>query len=185
MSTNALSGSALSATAFYRPQSWESVPPPPEGWIELPSPGGFCDTFGPVHATRDADGGFAVGFRCTERHLNPSGYCHGAALAAFTDMQAYGIQHMVGYESAVVPTISMNIDFLSIVNAGDWVRGDLEVTRKTRNLVFAQMRCRVGDRPVMNARALFKVMAMGDLADTRYFDMIGPEIERRFAGIGR
>ncbi|WP_170161987.1 PaaI family thioesterase [Paracoccus siganidrum] len=170
---------------FSRPQVSDSALPAPEGWIELPSPGGFCDTFGPVHATRDGAGQFAVGFRCAERHLNPSGYCHGAALAAFTDMQAYGVQHLVGYESAVVPTISMNIDFLSIVRPGDWVRGDLEVTRKTRNLVFALMRCSVDDRPVMNARALFKVMAMQDLADTTYFDRVGPEIERRFAQIGR
>lgn len=175
----------MSAEAFYRPQSWESTYATPDGWIELPSPGGFCDTFGPVHATRDGPGSFAVGFRCTERHLNPSRYCHGAALGAFTDMQAYGVQHLVGYDAAVVPTISMNIDFLSIVKMGEWVRGDIEVTRKTRNLVFALMRCTVDDRPVMNARALFKVMAMTDLADTSYFDKIGPEIERRFAGIGR
>ncbi|RDD99662.1 PaaI family thioesterase (plasmid) [Paracoccus ferrooxidans] len=175
----------MPAELFPRPQVRESTLPAPEGWIELPSPGGFCDTFGPVHATRDGVGQFAVGFRCAERHLNPSRYCHGAALAAFTDMQAYGVQHLVGYAAAVVPTISMNIDFLSIVHLGDWVRGDIEVTRKTRNLVFAQMRCSVGDRPVMNARALFKVMAMDALADTTYFDRIGPEIERRFARIGR
>ncbi len=175
----------MSVEALYRPQSWESVHPPPEGWIELPSPGGFCDTFGPVHGTRRGKDAFAVGFRCTERHLNPSRYCHGAALAAFTDMQAYGVQHLVGYDRAVVPTITMNIDFLSIVNLGDWVRGDIEVTRKTRNLVFSMMRCTVADRPVMNARALFKVMAMQDLADTSYFDNVGPEIERRFTAIGR
>lgn len=175
----------MRAETFYERQSWENVSPAPDGWIELPSPGGFCDTFGPVYATRDSAQHFAVGFRCTERHLNPSRYCHGAALAAFTDMQAYGVQHLVGYEAAVVPTISMNIDFLSVVNLGDWVRGEIEVTRKTRNLVFALMRCFVDDRPVMNARALFKSMAMKDLGDTTYFDNIGPEIERRFAGIGR
>lgn len=175
----------MTLDAFHPLKAPESILPAPEGWIELPSPGGFCDTFGPVHATRDGPGQFAVGFRCAERHLNPSRYCHGAALAAFTDIQAYGVQHLVGYEAAVVPTISLNIDFLSIVQPGDWVRGDIEVPRKTRNLVFAQMRCSVDDRPVMNARALFKVMAMRDLADTSYFDRIGPEIERRFARIGR
>ncbi|MFT4149839.1 MAG: PaaI family thioesterase [Paracoccaceae bacterium] len=175
----------MSAEDFYRHQPWERSPEPPEGWVELPSPGGFNHTFGPVWGTRDGPGLFAVGFRCTERHLNPARYCHGGALAAFTDMQAYGIQHLVGYEAAVVPTISMNIDFLSIVNPGDWVRGDLEVTRKTRNLVFSLMRCSVGDRPVMNARAIFKVMAMADLADTSYFDNVGPEIERRLVAVGR
>lgn len=166
---------------FSRDPSWDDLPEAPQGWIELPSPGGFNHNFGPVHATRDQNGGFAVGFRCAERHLNPSGYCHGGALAAFTDMQAYGVQHMIGYEAAVVPTISMNIDFLSIVNAGDWVRGDLEVTRKTRNLVFSLMRCTVKDRPVMNARAIFKVMPMSMLKDTSYFDQVGPEIDRLFA----
>ncbi len=175
----------MRAETFYRPQSWENVAPAPQNWIELPSPGGFCDTFGAVYATRSGRDQFAVGFRCTERHLNPSGYCHGAALAAFADMQAYGVQHLVGYDVAVVPTISMNIDFLSVLKLGEWLRGEIEVTRKTRNLVFAMMRCFVDDRPVMNARALFKAMAMKDLADTSYFDKIGPEIERRFASIGR
>lgn len=173
----------MTVQASCDPHSAQSVLTAPDGWIELPSPGGFCDTFGPVHATRDGLGTFAVGFRCAERHLNPSRYCHGSALAAFSDMQAYGVQHLLGYDGAVVPTISMNIDFLSIVKPGDWVRGDIEVTRKTRNLVFALMRCSVDDRPVMNARALFKIMAMQDLADTSYFDMIGPEIERRFAAL--
>ena|GEM_PF-1067459 len=175
----------MSADDFYHPQPWEQRQAAPEGWIELPSPGGFNHTFGPVHATRDGPGTFAVGFRCTERHLNPSRYCHGAALAAFTDMQAYGIQHLVGYDAAVVPTISMNIDFLSMVYPGDWVCGDLEVTRRTRNLVFALMRCMVDERPVMNARALFKVMPMSELKDRSYFDAVGPEIERRFQAIGR
>lgn len=166
---------------FSRDPSWDALADPPGGWIELPSPGGFNHNFGPVYAIQNAEGGFAVGFRCTQRHLNPTGYCHGGALAAFTDMQAYGVQHMIGYSAAVVPTISMNIDFLSIVHEGDWVRGDLEVTRKTRNLVFSMMACTVDDRPVMNARAIFKVMPMSMLKDTSYFDEVGPEIDRRFA----
>lgn len=169
---------------FYSQQPWERPAEPPPGWFRLPAPEGFCHTFGPVYASRAEGGGLSVGFRCTERHLNPSGYCHGSALAAFSDMQAYGIQHMVGYERAVVPTVSMNLDFLSVVNLGDWVCGDLEVTRKTRNLVFSLMRCSVAGRPVFHARAIFKVMEMADLQDTSYFEMIGPEIERRLAEIG-
>ena len=166
---------------FYQRQEWERPPDPPPGWIELPAPGGFNFTFGPVFARRD-DRGIAVGFRCTERHLNPSGYCHGSALAAFSDMQAYGIQHLVGYAHAVVPTVTMNLDFISVVGLGDWVTGDLELTHETRHLVFALMRCRVGDRPVMDARAIFKKMEMSALADRSYFDSVGPEIERRLAG---
>src|SRR5690606_26336484 len=59
-----LEETAMSADDFYHPQPWEQRQAAPEGWIELPSPGGFNHTFGPVHATRDGPGTFAVGFRC-------------------------------------------------------------------------------------------------------------------------
>lgn len=168
---------------LYRRQPWERPADPPQDWIELPAPGGFNFTFGPVFARRDGDG-IAIGFRCTERHLNPSGFCHGAALSAFADMQAYGIQHMVGYARALVPTVTMTLDFLSVVRPGDWVEGALAIARRSGSLVFSDMRCRVDDRPVLNARAIFKLMEMGDLADPSYFTAIGPEIDRRFAGAG-
>lgn len=167
----------------YDRQPWERAADPPPGWARLPAPGGFNFTFGAVYVRRDG-AALSVGFRCTERHLNPSGYCHGSALAAFSDMMAYGIQHMVGYDSAVVPTVSMVLDFLAVVRLGDWVAGRCEVTRETRHLVFAEMRCAVDDRPVMNARAIFKKMAMADLADTGYFDAVGPEIARLLAEAG-
>lgn len=166
----------------YPTQAWERPADPPPGWVRLPAPGGFNFTFGAVFCRRDGDA-ISVGFRCTERHLNPAGYCHGSALAAFSDMMAYGVQHMVGYASAVVPTITMNLDFLAVVQAGDWVAGRCAVTRETRQMVFAEMRCMVGARPVMNARAIFKKMAMADLADTAYFDMVGPEIDRALAAL--
>lgn len=157
---------------LYDRQPWERACDPPPGWVALPAPGGFNFTFGAVFCRYDV-GIMSVGFRCTERHLNPSGYCHGSALAAFSDMMAYGIQHMVGYDHAVVPTITMNLDFLAVVRFGDWVHGRCEVTRQTRQLVFGELRCTVGEVPVMNARAIFKKMAMRDLADTSYFDSVG------------
>lgn len=173
----------MSNDAFYGQQPWERPADPPSDWIELPAPAGFNFTFGKVFAHRGPQG-ISVGFRCTERHVNTSGFCHGGALAAFSDMQPYGIQHMVGYAHAVVPTITMNIDFVSVVRLGDWVVGELEVTRETRGLVFGLMRCRVGDQPVMNARGIFKKMEIEAVGDPSYFRNVGPEIERRFAAIG-
>lgn len=129
---------------------------PPEGYVleELGAP--FSMHNGPVFTKRLADGDIWRGFRVLKRHCNGFGTLHGGMLMAFTD-------NLLGYVTgfaASAPTLTMrlNADFLGMVRPGQWVDGHGWVTRKTKEIVFAQAELLVGERKVFTADGVFAAM---------------------------
>ncbi|MBM3556959.1 MAG: PaaI family thioesterase [Alphaproteobacteria bacterium] len=55
-------------------------------------------------------------------------------------------------------TISLNTDFVSGAKPGDWIDGEAEITRKTRNLVFVSGRLSVEGKTVLNASGIWKIL---------------------------
>ena len=107
----------------------------PAGFSRLHLPGPFVDINGPLLA-RYTDGKFRIGVRLEERHCNAAGICHGGMHATFADLQiAIGIVVQADVQ-AFLPTINLSLDYVAPGRIGDWLEGETEVIRTTRNLAF-------------------------------------------------
>lgn len=125
----------------------------PSGWTPLDLEFGFARSFGQVGFRETGDQHLELGFRCSERHLNPLGLCHGGAIAAFADYAALGAQYAIGLSRIITPTVTLSVDFLHAILPGQWVAARVDIIRQTRKMCFTQMVARVDDTPVMSARA--------------------------------
>lgn len=131
--------------------------PPPAGFEPLPRMGGFVQTVGPL-LQRLHDGVYQLGFRVEPRHTNTMGICHGGMLATFCDMLLPLLAHHhpeVGRR--FVPTINLQLDYLSTVGLGAWVQGQGEVLRATRSVVFVQGLVTADGKPAVRASGIFKL----------------------------
>ena len=118
------------------------------------------DGIGPFFFTMDGERAHTA-FRTDERHSNAHDAIHGGILMTFADytlcMAANG-----GAEESVV-TISQNCEFAAPAFAGDILRGEGEVIRRGRSMVFVRAVLRREDESpqrgkvmVLNASAVVK-----------------------------
>ncbi len=129
--------------------------PPPEGFVRSTRRGPFSEHNGPLYHRED---GAAVvhGFRALKRHCNAYGIVHGGMLASFVDGL---LGHAVGAASnRPSVTIHLSLDYLSMARAGEWIEGEAGVTKLTRDIAFAEARLHAGDKAVLRASAVFKLM---------------------------
>lgn len=130
--------------------------PVPDGFIALPTTGGYNEVNGPYYARRIGDD-LCLGFRVEPRHTNPRGGCHGGMLMLLADVQLpLAARYQTDIDDAFLPTVNLTGDFLAAPNLGDWVQGRAEVVRVTRNLVFVQGVLSVDGNPVLRANGIFK-----------------------------
>ena len=121
----------------------------PDGFQRLRFPASaFVETNGPFYGRR-REGRFALGFRVEDRHCNAAGVCHGGMIATACDMLLTVGSNIQSGQSRFLPTISMTCDFLASAKNGEWVEGEVEVLRTTRNLLFASGTLRVGSEGVI------------------------------------
>jgi acyl-coenzyme A thioesterase PaaI-like protein len=105
---------------------------------------------------RDRDGRLEHAFFALKRHCNSLGIVHGGMLSTFMDgVLAGAVGRATGGPSV---TVHLSLDFLAMARAGEWLTGEARITRKTRDLVFAEGWARVGGRDVLRASGVFKPM---------------------------
>ena len=111
----------------------------PPGFRPLTKMGDFMVANGPLYLRHEGDV-VQVGFRVEQRHTNPFGNCHGGMLASFCDMLLPISIHRKSPEVGhrFLPTINLQIDYLTPTPLGAWVQGEAQVLRVTRTMVFAQ-----------------------------------------------
>jgi uncharacterized protein (TIGR00369 family) len=128
---------------------------PPPGFVLSERRGPFTQHNGPFYH-RPRQTGAEQGFLALKRHCNGFGIVHGGMLASFLDGL---LGHAASLESAApAVTIHLSLDYLSMARAGDWIQGVAAVTRSTRDMVFLDAHAFVGERDVVRATAIFKVM---------------------------
>jgi acyl-coenzyme A thioesterase PaaI-like protein len=131
---------------------YKGIPP---GYVALPG-AGFTEVNGPLYVCRTNEK-LNFGIRVEPRHANVMGTCHGAMLMLLADMQLpLAAHYQAGLDDRFLPTVNLTADFLASPAVGDWIWGETEVVRVTRNLVFTQGLFRVGDKPVLRANGIFK-----------------------------
>jgi uncharacterized protein (TIGR00369 family) len=132
---------------------------PPEGFRLIPAGGGFNILFGALYGCV-IENRLVLGFRVSPRHLNPHNTCHGGVLATFADMMAYAAQWEAGLLNTLTPTLSLSTDFLAPALLGQWIRGDTQLVKSTRTMLFTQSIVRAGETSVLRCNAIYKIGAL-------------------------
>ncbi|HEY9216962.1 MAG TPA: PaaI family thioesterase [Phenylobacterium sp.] len=128
---------------------------PPEGFLANSGRGPFSSANGPIY--HRLEGEFVQHcFFAEERHTNGMGLVHGGMLTAFLDGLLAGAVFRGAQRPAV--TIHLSVDFLHMVRAGEWVMGEAKLTRATADVAFAEGRAFVGERDLVRATGVFKLM---------------------------
>lgn len=142
--------------------------PPPAGFVPLDIPGDFIRVNGPLYirlprpaaadaASVDAQDGLALGLRVEGRHGNPQGVCHGGMLMTFADMVLGLVVSHSEPGMGMLPTVSMNSDFLAPAPMGSFLVGTGRLLRRTRRMAFADGLVRADDRPVLRFNGILKI----------------------------
>ena len=127
---------------------------PPDGFHPILPRVGFHMMMGQLYG-RMENGALVVAFRCSPRHMNNHGSCHGGMLASFADFSAYGLRLAADLPVTSVPTASLAVEYLRPVRQGDWVEARVELTRRGRRLLFCRITGTVDGTSVFTASGIF------------------------------
>ena len=116
----------------------------------------FADHIGPFYV-RDVAGGRQIGFQVMPHMCNPAGISHGGMLMSAMDMGLAFVLHAHLGGHRFTPTASMNFDFLTPGQLGDFLICEGECTRATKSTGFVSGRLIGKDGPVMTGSAIFKI----------------------------
>jgi uncharacterized protein (TIGR00369 family) len=140
--------SASDATASFDPAA--------HGWGAIVNHTAFGDLVGPIWKTEE-NGQPRFGFIVAPKHLNRAGNLHGGMLMTLADQSmAMTARAVTGARRHA--TIELNTQFVGGVRLGEFVEAHPEVVRATRSVVFMAVRMFVGDRIVLSANGIWKIL---------------------------
>ncbi len=148
----------------------------PAGFVALREPPGFVGVNGPLYIRyqRGIEGQpetnlVQMGFRVEARHCNPMGNLHGGMMATFGDMllAVSALRKNAVARRHFLPTISLQLDYLSPGRLGAWIQGEAQVLRATRSMVFMQGLVSADGEP---AARLSGVLKLGPTFKSMGFD---------------
>jgi uncharacterized protein (TIGR00369 family) len=130
----------------------------PPGFAPVGTGGAFGRAIGPLYVKQDP-GRAWLGFRVEPRHTNPMGICHGGMMASFCDMMLpVCAQHLdAALAQHVLPTVTLNMEYLAPTPLGAWVEGEGKVLRTTGTLAFLQGMVTANGKPVARASGVFRI----------------------------
>lgn len=127
----------------------------PDGFQPLQEAGGYIGLSGPFFWRREENGRYAYGFPSDDRHGNPNGVLHGAAILTFIDtVLGHAVATATDRKCA---TVALNSQFLSGVPTGSWVSGRADIRKLTKSLAFLDAEASVGEVLLLTATAIFRV----------------------------
>jgi uncharacterized protein (TIGR00369 family) len=125
------------------------------GWEEVKTVG-FGELTGPLWR-RGEGARLRFGFVVAPKHLNRAGNLHGAMLMTFAD-QAMAMTGREATGNKRHATMELNIQFIDTVHLGAFVEAQCEVVRTTRSVVFLHTKMYVGERVVVSANGIWKLI---------------------------
>ncbi|MBV9992022.1 MAG: PaaI family thioesterase [Alphaproteobacteria bacterium] len=128
----------------------------PEGAEDI-SNGGFNLFAGPFYRLPDDGEVRRFAFIVLEKHMNSAGGVHGGLLMTFADI-AMSRTSRLATQARSCATIALNCDFAGAGKQGELIEIRVRVTRKTRNLVFLSGDVFSGERPLMTATGLWRIL---------------------------
>jgi acyl-coenzyme A thioesterase PaaI-like protein len=133
--------------------------PIPADFKPITLPGGFEELVGPLYWRRDGDT-VRYGFRAEAKHANPNGVVHGGMLTTVIDhcLGSY-VWHAIGRKPCA--TVTLNCSFIAAGRPGDWIEASGAITRRGRSLVFVDGALTCGDKTLLTAKGVWKVLDGG------------------------
>lgn len=132
------------------------APDIPQGYSPVSRSSPLLELIGPVYS-RGAGLQLQIGLRAEQRHANGRGTVHGGIIATLADI---GMGYAMAFSSdppLPLITASMTLDYLGAVQVGEWVEVQLEHSKRGRQMAFATVSLRVGERVVARASGVFAV----------------------------
>jgi acyl-coenzyme A thioesterase 13 len=132
----------------------------PEGFAPLFRTSPFLDLLGPFFY-RPAEGGFVIGLRVDEKHVNARSTAHGGFLLTLADM-ALGYTAEASADPPIrLTTVNISADFVGEARIGDWVEAQVDIQRIGRRLVFANAFLVTRGKRITRASAVFARITAG------------------------
>lgn len=135
----------------------DTPPPVPDGYVPI-FPDGFNAYIGPILGKFDGPemGPHHFIFDVRPEHLNGGDMMHGGMLMALADvvLGSTVAQSIGGMGS----TIALNCDFLAGAQPGTRIEGEATISRKTNSVVFVSGRLFSGDKTLLTASGIWKVL---------------------------
>ncbi len=119
--------------------------------------GGFASLVGPLLARREGDS-WAYGFQSGPQHENRQGAVHGGMLMTFADHGVGAIAWEAGGRRKCV-TMQLDCQFLSAAIPGDFIECRGAAVRSAKSVIFMQGMLTVGERAVLSATGIWKVVS--------------------------
>lgn len=127
----------------------------PNGYEPFAADDGYIGHNGPYYTKELTDGSYSYGFKTDNRHGNPDGIIHGAALVGFVDTL---LGRLIAVETGrFCATVSLTTEFISGTPAGGWVEANAHLKRSTKNLAFASADVFFEDKLLLSATSVFKL----------------------------
>jgi uncharacterized protein (TIGR00369 family) len=128
----------------------------PEGYAPAWNEG-FNAYVGPFYGKVREDGSVHFFLDQRDEHMNGAGHTHGGLLMAFADA-VLGTAVNAAIDGAPSATMTLNADFIAAGSPGARLEGEAEVTRRTRSVVFVQGRVYAGDKTLLTATGIWKIL---------------------------
>mgnify|MGYP003385190910 CR=1 FL=1 len=127
----------------------------PEGFIPFENLPGHIELNGPYYWRPREDGSYDYGFLSDDRHANPVGVIHGAALLSFVDtLIGHTVRNTTQRHCA---TVTLNSEFIAAGPVGKWIEGKLDIKKITRSLVFVTVDVVTQGNILLSASSVFKL----------------------------
>ena len=120
---------------------------------------GFNSFVGPVTAL--GDGRFELAIE--PRHMNGADRLHGGMTMSLASIVLGEVAKAATGGAAIQP-LSLNCDFVAAGELGETVSAAAEVTRRTRTVIFLSAVLSVGERTLMTASGVYRIVAEEDAA---------------------
>lgn len=131
-----------------------NVPAPP-GYSALREIEGYVALSGPYFCAKNIKGDFTYGFQSDDRHGNPNGVLHGAAIVTFVDtILGHTVVATTGHRCA---TIALDSQFVAAIRTGQWIDGRTRIRKLTKTLAFLDAEASSGETLLLTATAIFRL----------------------------
>lgn len=118
---------------------------------------GFNLFAGPFYRLPDEGETRRFAFIVLEKHMNAAGTAHGGLLMTFADIAMSRTSRLATGASSC-STVSLSCDFAGPGRLGELIEIGVHVTRKTRTLVFLHGQITSGERVLMTATGLWRIV---------------------------
>ncbi len=119
---------------------------------------GFIKHIGGIQFKKVSDNSFEFHTKVQSFNLNSKGISHGGYIASILDSGMGTAAHEVLEKNQRCVTISLDIKFISASKEGEVLIGKVEVTKKTKSLVFVNANIFEKKTIVSSASGIWKIL---------------------------